>query len=893
MTARPGGTDRDATRDATNDVAEEVRAHLDTRTEALIRGGLDPAAARAQAEREFGDIDDARDYMTQMAVRTATARERRYIMSDFFQDVRYALRRLRAAPAFTATSLITLAVGIGATTAIFSLVYGIVFRSLPFPDAGQLYRVYSANPGTDTTRATVSAVDLDDWRAQRQQVADLGGLWFQEGSSGVDLTGRGEPRRIPAAFFTPGFFEALGVTPAAGRLPREDEAVRGGADDIIMLTHRFWQREFNGAADVVNTTLTIGGVPHTVVGVLPASFHYPSDDIDAFIPFSTIPDNAIPRIRPVRILSVVARARPGASQQDVANEMNGIAKRLSEQYPEDRAWGAATVVPLAEVVVGPARDGLLVLLGAVALLLLMAAVNVAALQLARASTRGREMAVRLALGARRSRLARQVLTESLVLALTGGLLGVFVAYGVLRVLLVLAAGQLPRVGEIGIDTTTLGFAAGVSVLSALLFGVAPAWRLIRTEPQRALGAGARGTVGSDSERLRSVLVVAEVAVALVLVVGAGLMTRSFLSLMRVDPGFRPAGLVAVQMTIDGERHAAPPDPALPGLRGYMAYYRQVLDRVRELPGVEAAGAAKNAPFRGNGERNGFRIPAQVVAAGEDGPSAAVIHISDGYFATIGARMTAGREFTPFDRVGAPFVVVVNDAFARQFFPGAAAVGQRLQFGSQQAEVVGVVNDIRQVDMAAPPDPTLYVSNLQNGRVQMTIVARTRGDRMAVAREIRESVWAIDPLQTIANVFTFDESVSTALAQPRLLLVLMGAFGGLGLLLGAVGIYGVLASTVNQRRREIGVRMALGAAPSGVSQMIVRRGMLLTGVGMAIGLAAALALGRYLESVLFGVAPTDAITLAAVASALAASALVASWLPARRAARVDPVRALQE
>jgi predicted permease len=890
MTKRRG---REPERDATDDVAEEVRAHLESRTEALIRRGLDPASARAQAEREFGDIDDARAYMTDMAVRTATARQRRRFMNDFLQDVRYAFRRLRAAPAFTATSLITLAVGIGATTAIFSLVYGIVFRSLPFRDPGQLYRVYSASPASDTTRASVSAVDLDDWRAQRRNVEDLGGLWFQEGSSGVDLTGRGEPRRIPAAFFKPGFFETLGVTPAAGRLPREDEAVRGGPDDIVMLTHRFWLREFNGDAGAVNATLTIGGVPHTVVGVLPASFHYPSDGIDVFIPYSTIPDHAIPRIRPVRTLSVVARAKPGVTEQGVADEMNAIAKHLSEEYPEDRAWGAATVVPLADVVVGPARDGLLVLLGAVALLLLMAAVNVAALQLARASTRGREMAVRLALGAQRSRLARQVLTESLVLALVGGALGVAVAFGALRALLVLAAGQLPRIGEISIDTTTLAFAAAVSVCSSLLFGVAPALRMLRTEPQRALGGGARGAVGADSQRLRSGLVIAEVAVAVVLVVGAGLMTRSFLSLLQVDPGFRPERLVAVQMTIDGERHASPPDPAVPGLRGYMAYYRQVLDRVRQIPGVDAAGAAKNAPFRGNGERNGFRIPGRVVAAGEDGPTASVIHVSDGYFATIGARMVAGREFTPLDRAGAPLVLVVNEAFARQFFPADNTVGQRLTFGSQSAEIVGVVNDIRQVDMAAPPDPTMYISNMQNGRVQMTIVARTQGDRMTVARDIREAIWSIDPLQTITSVFTFDESVSTALAQPRLLLVLMASFGGLGLLLGAVGIYGVLASTVNQRRREIGVRMALGAAPSGVSQMIVRRGMLLTGVGLAIGLAASLALGRSVQSVLFGVRPTDAATLAGVVITLTAAALVASWLPARRAARVDPVRALQE
>jgi predicted permease len=874
------------------DVDDEVRAHLDARAEALVASGLDPAAARAQALREFGDVNEARQYMGKLAVRTAQDQRRRYYMEAFRQDVRFALRRLVAAPGFTLTSFVTLALGIGATTAIFSLVYGVLFRPLPFPAPDRLYAVYSANVASGSLRASVSAVDLDDWRAARQDIADIGGVWYQAGSSGVDLTGRGEPRRLSAAFFTPGFLETLGVDVVAGRRPREDEQVRGGPDDIVMLSYAFWMREFNGATSAIGTALTLGGVPHTVVGVLPPEMRFPGDHLDVFIPFSTFPDEAIPRLRVVRVLDVIARAKPGVDQSRVEAEMAAITARLAQDEPDDKSWGHATVVPLADVMTGPVRGGLLVLLGAVGLVLLMSTVNVAALQVARAAGRGREMAVRQALGARRGRLVRQLITESLVLAIIGGAAGIALAYGLLRVLLVLAAGQLPRTAEVGVDGIAILVAVAVSLVAGLVFGVAPALRSMRTQPQDALGAGARGTVGADSQRLRSGLVVAELAVAMMLVVGAGLMGRSFIALTRVDPGFQPDGLVGVQFNIDGNRHAAPPDPDNPMYRGYMEYYRQVLERVRALPGVQSAAAVKNAPFRGNGERNGFTIPGRVRNAGEDGPTAQVIHISDGYFSTIGARLVAGREFTPRDRAGAPIVLVVNEAFVRAFFPGEPAVSQHLKFGPFDAEIVGVVNDIRQVAMSEPARPTMYVDNLQNGRVQMTVVARTVGDPMTLASSIRTAIQSLDPDQSIAEVFTFNQSVNVALARPRLLVVLLGGFGVLGLLLGAIGIYGVMAALVGQRRREIGVRIALGASSAAVLSMVVRRGLALALAGVCIGLVGAWGLSRFLDSVLFGIGATDPWTFGGVALTLALVAVAASGLPARRAAHVNPVDALR-
>jgi len=875
-----------------DDVQAEIASHIEARTEALIAEGVDPRAARAQAMREFGDVEGAARYMRQLGQRTAQAHRRRNYMEEFLQDIGYALRRLIAAPAFTATGIGTLALGIGATTAIFSLVYGVLFRPLPFPDADRLYAVYSANQSVGSMRAAVSPVDLDDWRASRRDIEDIGGLWYQAGSSGVDLTGRGSPQRLSAAFFTPGFLDALGVVPAAGRLPREEELIRGGPDDVVMLGYEYWTREFDRAAETIDSSLIIGGVPHTVIGVLPQSMRYPDAGIDVYVPYSTIPDSSIPRLRFVRVLDVIARAKPGVTHERVETEMGLITARLAEQYPEDEHWDKATVVPLADVMTGGVRDGLLVLFGAVGLVLLMAAVNMAALQVARAAGRGREFAVRMALGARRTRLVRQLLTESLVLAALGCAAGVTVAYGLLRGLLTLAAGQLPRVGEVSLDLTAVAFAIGSSLLAGLVFGVAPALGALRTDPQPGLASGSRGAAGSDSHRLRHVLVVAEVAVAMMLVVGAGLMSRSFVALLQVDPGFKPDGLVAVQFTIDSDRHEASTDPAAIGHRGYMGFYRDVIDRVRALPGVESAAAVKHAPFRGNGERNQFSIPSRPVPAGEDSPLASVIHVSDGYFSTIGARIMSGREFTRQDRAGSPFVVVVNEAFARQYFPGERATGQTVQIGRASVEIIGVVNDIRQVSMSEAARPTMYLSNLQNGRVQTTIVARTTGDPLALTPSIRQAIWSMDRDQSIADVFTFNDSMALALAQPRLLLVLLGSFGMVGLFLGALGIYGVLSALVNQRQREIGVRMAMGARPGDVQRMVVRRGLMLTASGVAIGLIGAWMLSRFLSAVLFGVGPTDPATFAGVAGVLTLTAVAASWLPALRAARVDPVVALR-
>jgi predicted permease len=865
------------------DVDAELRFHLDARTEELVRLGVPLDEARARALREFGDVDDARQYMRHIDRRTAAAQRRSNYVSEFRQDIVYAVRKLRGSPVFTIAAIATLALGIGANTAIFSLVNGVLLRPLPFPQPEQLYRVWSANRTASSFNAPVSPPDLDDWRAQRKVVADVGGYYFAEGGSGLDFTGAGDPQRLSAVFVSPGFFSVLDVKPALGRFPREDELVRGGPDKVALLTNEFWRRQFAASRGVVDSAITLNGEPFTVLGVMPDGFAYPSEHADIFVPYSTIPDNAIPRLRFVRVLDVIARARPGVAETAVRAEMQTITRRLAQQYQEDAAWDGATVQPLAESITGPVRRGLLVLFAAVAFVLLMACVNVSSLQLARASARGREIAVRTALGAGRGRIVRQLLTESLVLAMAGGVAGLLLAKGGMRLLLALSAGQLPRGSDVRLDVTVLAFALGTSLLTGLLFGLVPAWRASRGVAQ-SLREDGRGTAGTDTNRLRSGLVIAEVALAMILVIGAGLMVRSFMALQRVDAGFRPDHLLAVNFTINTQRHPA---------AGFPLYYHQVIEKVRTLPGVVSAGAAKDAPFRGRGERNGFTVPGMVVAAGQDSPSAMIIHISDGYFRTIGARMVGGREFAPEDRGDSPFVVVVNEAFAKQYFPGDNAVGKTIDFGPQtHATVVGVVNDIRQLAMAEPSRPTMYFDNLQNGRVKVTLVARTQGPPLAMASAVRDAIWSVDRGQTFTSIFTFDDAVSEALARPRLLTVLMGAFGGLGLILGALGVYGVLAYLVTQRQREIGVRLALGGRPRDVLRLIVRRGLSLATAGVVIGLAAGFALSRSLTTILYGVAPNDPLTMAVVVVLLLLVAALASWIPARRASRVDPIAVLR-
>ncbi len=875
-------------RDIRADVDDELLFHIEERTRELTGSGLTPDAARTQALHEFGDVEDARRYISALDRGTESSTRRKDYLGELRQDLAYAIRKLRSSPAFTVTAIATLALGIGANAAIFSVVNGVLLRPLPFPHPEQLLKVYSANRSVGGFHASVSPLDLDDWRAQRSALADIGGFWYSDGGSGVDLTGDGDPQRLSATFVTPGFFGTLEVAAAEGRLPREDELVRGGPDKVTVLSYGFWQRQYGSSRSVIGRTITLQGAPYQVIGVMPRAFAYPSERVDVYIPYSTITDDMIPRIRPVRILDAVARMRPGVSVAAAGAELNTIAARLSRQYPEDAAWGETTVAPLRDDMTGDVRTALLVLLGAVAFVLVMGCVNVASLLLARASVREREIAVRAALGAGRGRIMRQLLTESIVLALAGGVAGIVLARVGVGALLALSAGQLPRGTDVHVDGAVLLFALALSVLTGLLFGLVPAIHASRAALQGTLREAGRGVAGG-ARRLRSALVIAEVALAMVLVVGAGLMTRSFMQLMKVDPGFRPDHLIAVNFTISTTRHG----------KNWQQYYHDVIDKARTVPGLISVGATKDAPFRGNGERDSFGPPGYVVKAGEDPPTARMLHVSDGYFQTIGARIIAGREFSPTDRADGPNVILVNEAFAKHWFPGESAVGKsvamaptRINAQGEPAQIIGVVGDIRQMSMDEPGRETIYEDNMINGRVKVALVARTTGEPITMARKLREAIWSVDKEQPITSIETFDDAVSSSMARPRLLTVLLGSFGALGLILGALGIYGVLAYLVNERQREIGVRIALGAPASSVLWMFVGRGLALTIAGLAIGLGGALMLTRLMSGVLYGVKATDPLTFAAVGSILLGVAGLASWIPARRAAHVDPVEALR-
>jgi predicted permease len=816
---------------------------------------------------------------------TGNARSWPQRFDELAQDTRFAVRSLAKNPAFTAVAIVTLALGIGANGAIFSVVNGVLLKPLPFPQPEQLLRAWQNNTSaTSREPGPVSAMNLDDWRARRRMIADMGGYWFSDGQSGTDMTGIGEPQRLSATFVSPGFWNTLAVPSTIGRVPRDDEMVRGSNDKLVVLSYAFWQRQFGASRAIVGQRLTLGGASYEIVGVMPESFRFPSPRVDVYIPFSTIPDGAIPRIRPVRILSVVARMKPGVTVAQANAELNGIARALAAEYPENRLIAAASAAPLQESIVGNVQTSLYVLLGAVGFVLLIASVNLASLLLARATVRERELAVRAALGAGRARLVRQLLTESFVLAGVGGVLGVIVAKLGGLSLLRLAGGQLPRAEDVGLDAKVLAFTAAVSILTGVIFGIVPAIRASSPDVQQSLREGARGSTRGTGG-LRGALVVAEVALAMVLVIGAGLMTRSFIKLLQVDLGFSTDHRVAMNYTISGARH--------PSGEPMRSTYRQMLDKVRAIPGVVTAGAVRDLPFRGDGEPISFLPPGGTAGPNGERPVATLMFTSDGFFSAMGIPLIAGRDLSPQDNQRAPLAVVINQALAKKYFPNQNAVGQALVFGdTNHMPIVGVVGDVRQTAVAESPAPRIYASVYQIFRVKVNLVIRTREDPTLMIKRVEDAIRSVDPQQTFTAAFTLDDVVSEAVARPRLLTVLLGLFGGMGLILGALGIYGVLAYLVSQRTREIGVRIALGAQRQHVLSMVVSSGLRLAGLGVAIGFVGALVLTRLMQGVLYGVTPYDPLTFAVVAIGLVAVAAFASWLPALRATRVDPLEAIR-
>jgi putative ABC transport system permease protein len=807
----------------------------------------------------------------------------------FFQDLRHALRVLGRARTLTLVAGLTLALGIGANTAMFTVVNRVLLRPLPYPDADRIVRVFGRDRGRENE--PFSGPDFLDLkrgaRAFQYLAATSGGA--------STITGAGDPERLRAQKVSPEYFEVFDVAPRLGRTFTAQSGATG-ADRQAVISAGLWKRRFGADPGILGRAITLDGEPWTVVGVMPEGFG-PLAETDVWTlqtgkvpasPFTA--ERKLEEERGARYLVVVGRLRAGMSLAQAGAELNAIQRGLSASFPDAEANRVMEAVPLRETLVGDSRKPLLLLLGAVGLVLLIACSNVANLLLAQSTARQREVTIRAALGASRERLLRQFLTESVVLALLGGAAGLGLAALTLPLLERLVPGDSTAFASAGVDLGVLGFTLVVSLLAGLAFGITPALQSARLDMSGALREGGRGSSeGAARHRIRMVLVASQVALSAMLLIGAGLLLRSLQRLTNVDPGFRPASVVAIGLPL--------PQPQYGAAAKQTGFYQQLLERVRTAPGVEAAGAVFPVPLSGSSAGATFSIDGR--PAGPRGANSTVLSwATPGYFATMGIPVVEGRAITDQDRDGAPPVVVVNRAFVRRYFPGQSPIGQRIKLTDDPADttagwmtIAGVAADTRPASLDKAPAPEVFLPHLQNPWPSMSLVIRTHGRPEAAVAAVRREIAALDPNLPVDKVRPLREIVDKAVAEPRFRTLLLGLFATLALVLAAVGIYGVISFTVARRTREVGVRMALGATPGDVVRLFVRRGLRPVLVGLLVGTGASLALARVLRGLLFDVEATDPVTFAAVIVVLAGVATLASWVPARRATRVQPATAL--
>ena len=864
-------------------MTDEIQFHLDMLVEELVAGGMSPDEARAAARRQFGDVDRVRERCTEIDTIREDEMRRVEVLATIRQDLAFAARTLRKAPTFTLVALLTLALGIGASTAIYSVVQAVLLRPLPFQEPERLVQLWLSNPGQQVERSDISLPDFHIWRDETQAFSSLAA--YRHSESGLALTGMGDPERLSTAYVTGDFFRTLGVSAARGRvlLPEEDSI---GRNRVALLSHAAWMRLFGGDPAAVGRTLTLDGEPFAIVGIAPREFRYPAENVDLWVPRSVIPESGIPSHRWNRVYAVIGRLAPGATMAQAQAEIRTFAQRIADEFPDANA-GYTTVLtrPIREAIVGDVRPALLVLLAAVGLVLLVSCVNVANLLLARGTTRARELAIRTALGAGRGRIVRQLLTESLVLAVLGGALGVALAAWGARALVALSAEYLPRAADVRLDAGVLLFALALSVLTGVAFGLVPALRTTSTDPQADLREGNRGsTEGGGGQRLRLGLVAAEVALAVLLVIGAGLALRSFARLTNVHPGFEPEHTLVARFILQAEQ--------FDGSEEQLAAYDRMLERVRALPGVTAAGMTKNAPMRGTGEQRTFTIPGRPLPRQGEEPTAMAHPVTPDYFRAMGIPLLEGEDMRIVPADTSALIVIVNEALARQHWPGESAVGKAIRIGDYDWRVIGVVGDVRGAALDEPPEPVLYVPRVVMPRSVAALAVRTAGDPAALAPAVARAIREVVPDQPITEITPMSEIVADTVAAPRVLAVLLALFGLLALVLAVIGLYGVVSYVVSQRTQEIGIRMALGAEPRSVVRMMVRRGLAPIGIGLVAGIALALAATRLLRGLLYEVSPTDPATFAAVSAVLLLAATLAAWLPSRRAARIAPATALR-
>lgn len=809
-------------------------------------------------------------------------------MDTLLQDVRHSIRLLIKHRGFTAVAVVALALGIGANTAVFSVVDAALLRPLPFGDADRLVDVHEKMPREQFGEHEASYPDYLDWR-RSGVFEDVAGY---TGGSPVTLSGREAPERVRATFTTANFFDVLGVAPALGRSFRPGDDVEGG-ESVVMLSHGLWQRRFGGSPDAVGQTLEINGRPYTIVGVLPESFQFakagPVDVWGALVP----PPFADRRNR--YWINTVARLEADTSLDETRAAMRVQGERLSRDFPDSHLGVEIVLVPMRDALVGNVKPVLLALLGAVAFVMLIACSNVANLLLVRSAARRKEIAVRMALGAGRWRLARQFLTESVILGLIGGALGLLLGlWG--RDLLVAAipdslVGFMPYLKDAGLDWATLGFTLAMAIATGLVFGLAPALQATRQEPIESLKEGGKASVAPMRSALRGALVVSEIALALVLLVGAGLMMRSFVGLVNVDPGFDSHNLLSVMVPLTGSRYSEN-DPVL-------TFHEQLRERLRALPGVEDVAAVDILPIGGGGGNTAsFAVKGEPPAAAGERPEANVRTVTDNYFQVMRLPLLAGRTFTPRDTAGTPRVLVVNRTLATRAFPGQDPVGKMITFvfDSEQTpyEIVGVAGDEKVGNLDASTTPVIYFPHAQDGGRAMNLVVRSTSDPAGLMGAIRATVHDLDPTIALGRAAPMEEVIADS--PPAFLrrypAFLAGILAVVALVLALEGIYGVMSYSVSQRTHEIGVRVAMGAQRRNIYALVIGQGMVLALAGIGAGLVAAFGLTRFMANLLYGVEPTDPLTFGAVAALLGVVALVACYVPARRAASVDPVVALR-
>ncbi len=862
---------------AQRDIDDEFRFHVEMETEKNIRRGMDPAEARRRALVHFGGVERYKEEVR--SVSSVSMLER------IGTDARFGLRGLRRNPVFASVAIVTLALGIGGSTAIFSVVDGILLRALPFEEPDRLVAVwadYTRRGGPD--QEWLGYPNFRDVQRLDHVFEDVA-IWNDFFPT---LTGRGDAETITQSPVSHGYFaNVLRIEPAAGRgFALEDD--QPGAARVALISHDFWSRRFGEDPEVVGSTLTLNDEPHTVIGVMPRSFRQPFlETTDVWTPYGW-DDTNFGGGRGSAMLRAIGRLRPGVSLQTASAEADALGARLEAEFPESNTGVGYTLVPLHDNLVQQASTALWVLLGAVGLVLLLVCVNLANLLLARSTARRGEIAVRAALGAGRPRLVGQLLTESILLAVIGGILGVGVAFVATDVLIQLAPAGTPRISEVAVDGRVLLAAAAATLFAGVLFGLAPSLRASRADLRDSLSEGGRGPgPGLAGRRLRSALVSGQVAMALVLLVGAGLLLRSFQALRTVDLGFDPENVVTFQVLLPDTRY-----PDIEAVRGYQA---DLEERIRSLPGVVAVGAINSLPLGGSNGDTDFNVEGRPVPPPGEENVAWIRRVTPGYFEAIGLQVPVGRRFDDADRDGAVPVVVVNETLAERYFGNEGAIGSRVNVNSPDdpvwREIVGVARNVKNFGLRGEDRNAIYFPSEQLATRFMTVVVRTSSDPAGLVPSLRAEVSSTDPSLAL-TMTTMESVVDRALDPDRFVTTLLGLFAGLALVLAAVGLYGVVAYNVTRRMREMGVRVALGAASAEIGRLVVGESLLLAGMGVAIGLVGAYVVTGLMTGLLFGVSPTDPVTFTGVAALLGLVALAASAVPAHRAAQVDPVKVLK-